>query len=281
MIFRPFYPIGIGVAGADLDPFRLVFGGGTALCRVHRLIQRMSEDIDLKIVADVDPARTQLRQLRGRVADALLTAGFQFDPKNSAYLQSRNENRYSVFRIPYAPKSEGVGVLRPEIQIEITLSPLYGNPVYLPLRSFISDAFDRPAEVSSLACVSIVRTIAEKFVALTRRTAVEIADAGGKRDSSLVRHVYYLHVTRAHYDSKEVAQLVTSIMEQDAAEFGNQFPAYRDDPLAETRRAISALGDDPGYANRYATFERDMIYGEKLAYSECLTTLNEIADRLG
>jgi hypothetical protein len=31
---------------------RLVFGGGTALSRAHRLIQRMSEDIDLRIVVD-------------------------------------------------------------------------------------------------------------------------------------------------------------------------------------------------------------------------------------
>lgn len=33
------------------DP-RLVFGGGTALRRAHRITKRMSEDIDLKIVSD-------------------------------------------------------------------------------------------------------------------------------------------------------------------------------------------------------------------------------------
>ena len=33
-------------------PFRLIFGGGTASGRAHRLIRRMSEDIDLKIVSD-------------------------------------------------------------------------------------------------------------------------------------------------------------------------------------------------------------------------------------
>ena len=29
-------------------PLRLVFGGGTALSRAHRLVRRMSEDIDLQ-----------------------------------------------------------------------------------------------------------------------------------------------------------------------------------------------------------------------------------------
>jgi hypothetical protein len=33
---------------ADVKPFRLVFSGGTALSRAHRLTRRMSEDIDLK-----------------------------------------------------------------------------------------------------------------------------------------------------------------------------------------------------------------------------------------
>jgi Nucleotidyl transferase AbiEii toxin, Type IV TA system len=30
----------------DVRPFRLVFSGGTGLSRAHRLIRRMSEDID-------------------------------------------------------------------------------------------------------------------------------------------------------------------------------------------------------------------------------------------
>ena len=41
-------------------PFRLVFGGGTALSRAHRLIRRMSEDIDLRIVTDVEFTRPAL-----------------------------------------------------------------------------------------------------------------------------------------------------------------------------------------------------------------------------
>lgn len=39
------------IVAVDASPIRLVFGGGTALSRAHRLIRRMSEDIDLKIVS--------------------------------------------------------------------------------------------------------------------------------------------------------------------------------------------------------------------------------------
>ena len=67
---------------ADVKPFRLVFSGGTALSRAHRLTRRMSEDIDLKIVSDEPRSRPELRKLRDNVTNALLHAGFQFDPEN-------------------------------------------------------------------------------------------------------------------------------------------------------------------------------------------------------
>ena len=38
------------VASVDASPFTLVFDGGTALARAHRLVERMSEDVDFKIV---------------------------------------------------------------------------------------------------------------------------------------------------------------------------------------------------------------------------------------
>ena len=38
---------------ADVKPFRLVFSGGTALSRAHRLIRRMSEDIALSTISDL------------------------------------------------------------------------------------------------------------------------------------------------------------------------------------------------------------------------------------
>ena len=60
------------IAVIDTAPLRLVFGGGTALSRAHRLVKRMSEDIDLRIVGDKPPARAALRRLRDKITAALL-----------------------------------------------------------------------------------------------------------------------------------------------------------------------------------------------------------------
>jgi predicted nucleotidyltransferase component of viral defense system len=109
---------------ADVKPFRLVFSGGTALSKAYRLIRRMSEDIDLKIVSDQPRSRPELRKLRDIVTGVLLQAGFQFDPENPAHRESGNASRYTVYHLPYTPQLTGEGALRPEIKIETAVWPL-------------------------------------------------------------------------------------------------------------------------------------------------------------
>ena len=268
-------------AAADAAPFRLVFGGGTALSRAHRLIRRMSEDIDLKIISDSPLTRPALRRLRDTITDALLEAGFQFDPENPEHRESGNASRYTLYRLPYAPIAAGEGILRPEIQIETAVWPLRLPAIERPVISFLAEAFNRPPEVPAIPCVALAEIVAEKFVALTRRAGAELADAGGPRDPTLVRHIYDLHVIRAHYDPGEVAALARTIMLADAEAYGHQFPAYRDNPVAETLRAVEGLTTDPDFAERYAAFRRDMVYGEIPQFETALATVTALSRRLG
>ena len=84
---------------ADTGPFQLVFQGGTALSRAWRLIHRMSEDIDIKIVSEGPPPRTALRRLRESITAELMNAGFLFDPANPEHRKSNFENRYTLYRL--------------------------------------------------------------------------------------------------------------------------------------------------------------------------------------
>jgi predicted nucleotidyltransferase component of viral defense system len=98
------------IMAADAKAFQLIFGGGTALSRAYGLIRRMSEDIDLRIVAADTPTRAQLRGLRNTITDALLKAGFKFDPANPAHRETMYEGRYTMYRLPYEPiTDEGQG----------------------------------------------------------------------------------------------------------------------------------------------------------------------------
>jgi hypothetical protein len=128
--------------------------------------------------------------------------------------------------------------------------------------------------------VALVETIAEKFVALTRRAGAELADAGGPRDKTLVRHVYDLHVVRSHYDSAAVVRLAREIMRADVEAYGHQFPAYREDPVAETLRAVDGLASDERFAASYGSFLRDMVYGEVPDFKTAIGTVSALAGGL-
>ena len=268
------------ISTVGITPFRLVFGGGTALSRVHRLIRRMSEDIDLKIVSDAEVSRPALRDLRDAITNSLLDAGLKFDPKDSANRESGNASRYTLYRLPYTAIAKGRDGLRPEIQIETAVWPLHRPAVALPVTSFIAEAFKLPPEVAAIPCASIVETVAEKFVALTRRAGSEFADAGGPRDATLVRHVYDLHVLRPHYDPADAAIFAHMILIADAKVYGHQFPAYLDDPVGETLRAVAGLGEDRRFATAYAAFLRDMVYGAVPDFKAALATVTALGAHL-
>jgi len=268
------------IAAADTGPFRLVLGGGTALSRAHRLIRRMSEDIDLKIVAEARPSRRELRRLRESITHALLGAGFEFDPTNPAHRESIYTNRYTLYQLPYRPITEGQGALRPEIQIETALWRMRRPPVALPVSSYIAEGFGRPPELATIDCAAIVECAAEKLVGLTRRYGAALAAASPTPDPTLVRHVYDLHVIREHYDPAEVAVLAYEIMPDEAETRGQDFPAYRDNPPEETQRAIKAIAADADLAAGYADFLRDMVYGEGPGFDTAVVTLKTLAQHL-
>jgi predicted nucleotidyltransferase component of viral defense system len=266
---------------ANIAPLSVAFGGGTSLSRAHRLIRRMSEDIDLKIISREPPTRGQLRRLRDVVTDELLAAGFIFDPHNPLHRRSANESRYTVFRLPYRSLVRGEGALRPEIQIELAPWPLRQPSIDLSVSSFVAEAFRRPPEVERIACVTVTQTAAEKFVALTRRVALQLAQPEVTRDSTLVRHLYDLYVVRDHYDVVEVATMVKDVIRHDVEAFGNQPSNYKNDPLGETRAAVSALVEQTDYARLYDVFMRDMVYGERPDFSLAITAIENILGRLG
>jgi predicted nucleotidyltransferase component of viral defense system len=268
------------IAAVDTGDFRLVFGGGTALSRAYKLTKRMSEDVDLKIVRAKAPTRGELKKLRKKITDALLGAGFVFDPANNDHRRTMYEGRYTKYQLPYKALAEGKGILRPDVQIETTVFPLRRNAIDKPVISFIAEAYGRDPELPKIACSSVLETAAEKFVALTWRAGSELTGFRKERDPTLVRHIYDLHMIRYEYDVKKVATLAHEVMLADAAARGDNFPAWKKDPLGETLRAVEGIPKDKVFLDGYATFQRDMVYGDKPDFATAMGTLNTLADHL-
>jgi len=272
------------VSEVDAAPFSLIFGGGTALARAHKAIARMSEDVDFKIIPPAEYGesrsrlKSQLRALRGLVTDALNTTGIF----GIVEAHARNENRYIAYQLPYRSSQPTRG-LRPSVQVELTYAPIRLPTVTRSVASFVTEAFAREPEVTAIACISITETAAEKLVALLRRTAMVLAATDDEQpydDPTLVRHIYDLHCIQSRYDAVEVVDVARGIIRYDADVFANQFPAFRDDPMGEIRKAISALESDPIHTKRYQAFVKDMVYGDQVSFPIAFADVKRLAEML-
>lgn len=273
------------LARLDAAPFDLVFGGGTALARAHRIVRRMSEDVDFKIVPKASAAvsrsalRRQLDALRPKVSAALQMAGFAFDPADKGTTWARDEGHYAVWQLPYPGESGAGEGLRPTIKVELNYAPLRRAAVRLPVQSFVAEATRQLPEVPEVACVSVIETAAEKLVSLTRRTAMEMAGVSRDPDPSLVRHVYDLHMMRGLVDPAEIAELAQQIAQADAEQFAHQYPAYAADIAGETRKGFDALRTDPVHRERYDRFVAAMVYGDRVEFRKSVQTIEELVTR--
>ena len=146
--------------------------------------------------------------------------------------------------------------------------------------SFVAEAYGREPEVPQVACSSILETAAEKLVGLTWRAGSELAGLREARDPTLVRHIYDLHVIRESFDTAEAAALAHEVMKVDAETRGDKFPAWQKDPLGETLRAIEGIPKDQVFVDGYASFCRDMVYGDRPDFASAMQTLNALRDRL-
>ena len=267
------------ITSVDADPFRLVLAGGTCLARAHKLVRRMSEDVDFKIVpldgvsTSGNQRRRQLGDLRNRLAASLQAAGFQIDQ-----VDSRDNNEYTAYHLNYAETGEVGAQLRPTIQVELTLVALRLPSVRLPVASFVAEASGHVPEIPAIDCVSVTETAAEKIVSLTRRSAMELAGLSRGHDLTLVRHIYDLHMIRDHIDPGSAVELARQVARQDATDFRNQYPAYHDDIPGETRKGIEVWTRESAGKVLYDNFLAAMVYGEPIEFDTAIATSVAMVD---
>lgn len=254
----------------------LVFGGGTSLCRAHRLIERMSEDIDLR-VAPPGLGEGARKRFRNEVTRVLQSCGFDFNPETD--LKSADGYRYSRYKLRYNRSCDLVGSLRPEIKVEISSRPLIQQSQSCLISSFWAEAAGEEPELIDMPCVTAAETCADKFVALTRRIGEELRQ-GLQQDATLLRHAYDLACVHPTVSMEEVVPMIRQIMESDRTTRARNFPDYFEDPVEVSKATVHVLGSDLAYSAAFDAFVRDMVYGAKLTLHDCMGVLEDIAGRL-
>lgn len=264
--------------------FRLIFAGGTCLAKAHKIVNRMSEDIDFKIQPKLTLENfsntkklKELKAFREFVSSKLQHPDLFF---NAPIV--RNEGRYSKIEISYPRGFLGEHAnLRPHILLELTQSDVKLPTENITVKTLIEETFDTKKLFSSLftTCISVEETAIEKWVGLTRRI-MAIERGREDDDKTLIRHVYDLNaINEANKINSTFIKFAKTIVISDGKQFKNQHPEYSADPSAEIKQSLALLKDKPLWKERYEEFIEAMVYDttNALPYDQAIITLESIS----
>lgn len=264
------------------ETFRLIFCGGTCLAKAHKLVRRMSEDVDFKVQRKTTEnfsrsrLKSELNKFRAYIRSTLTVPDLSV-----ANDFARNEGRYQQVVLKY-PNSFPIGsALRPDIKIELTFADILLPINDLEVKTLIEDNFDQTKLFIPpiTKCISIDETAIEKWVGLTRRI-MAIERGREDDDKTLIRHVYDLNaINEANKINASFTQFAKTIVINDGKQFKNQHPEYAADPGTEIRQSLTLLKDKPLWKERYEEFIEAMVYDSTnaLPYDEAITVLEDMS----
>ncbi len=269
----------------ESDFFRLTFSGGTCLAKAHKIVKRMSEDIDFKIQIKNDDTKfsknqllKELKKFRSQITSALSLPGLTVG--NTSV---RNEGRYSHVELTYPALFATNETLRPHLLLEFTLSDVRLSTKNESIKTLIEDSLNiEISEAISINCVSVVETAIEKWVALTRRIGA-IERQYYPDDPTMIRHLYDLNaIERAGKISAQFFDLSRVIINQDAAQFKNQYPEYFINSSAEIQKSLTILRNKKLWEERYQTFVDVMVYDKSAipVYDNAMQLLETLSKKI-
>ncbi|AEB85658.1 MULTISPECIES: nucleotidyl transferase AbiEii/AbiGii toxin family protein [Comamonadaceae] len=246
---------------------QLVFCGGTSLSKAYGLIERMSEDADLKVVlpdagqASRAETRRRLSALKALVTETLAGIGLVEDPaKELAF----NENRYFCSEWSYARHYGSAAGLRPHLQIELTAR----TPVLPAQVCRITTLADQLAGRSDPAfealVVAVAETVAEKVLSFLRRYAQHRAGLMRQAwDTALVRHLYDVHsiLQRQPEVLADARRAFPVLVAGDQKEFGVQFPDFAAAPHQVLSGALRQARADTKIQAEFTGNLLPLVYG--------------------
>lgn len=206
-----------------------VFCGGTSLSKAYSIIERMSEDVDVKVVLDNghglsrSGVRSNLSELKKRTIAEMERLGFVQDSQGTC---SRNENRYVATTWLYQSCYESDYSLRPHLSLELTVAAPRFPTVSKPISYLVNMLAECPGASTSMQCCAVEETLAEKVLSFLRRHAEN--RSGNMRqdwDTALVRHIYDIYC---------IVQADPTVVEKAKAHFpelvafdAGEFPRHR------------------------------------------------------
>jgi len=185
----------------DTDPIRLSFGGGTSLVKARGLMDRLSEDIDLKMTTPAGLSRSRRRskmsQIRADFKTALEACGFV-----GIKVEAKYDGGFSLFLIPYRSRFESGLAFEGSITLEFFAQDYLAPTSPMPVRSLVYTLAGAPEPTQTLEIVALEETAAQKIIALLSRVRTI------ENQPKLVRHIYDLWRIRELGKNQDLMQTI-------------------------------------------------------------------------
>ena len=263
--------------------FDFVFCGGTCFSKAYGGLDRISEDVDIKVilkpgaVLSKSELRDALSQLKPTVILALVKAGFD---EQDISKQARDENKYLVFDANYDTHFIKAKEMRSNMKLELNYTTLALAPQDQTIGLLLTGLSDGKPYTFQTKCVDLREGLIEKLISFPRRLAMHLVDSSRELDKTLVRHLFDVHqIIKAHPGVLDKTQLLQNIfigkLNQDAKDFANQHPEFLVDPMGELRKAMLFAKENPIISTMYINFIRDMVYSSNPpSFDEAFQTFN-------
>lgn len=257
----------------------LVLCGGTSLVKGHKLITRMSEDMDFRVDIISDFSKNQrslfLSGLKSQITSLLAGDGFVVEN-----VSAHNQNSFFGLELGYSPAFPIEAALRPHVLLEFNAESQFSAPVVCHTNSLLGLAVPEELQFIAFPCLRVEETVAEKSVAFLRRSRKKGSESGEARDPRLVRHVYDIgSIGLSGVEFSKVEAAFVNAMERDARKYGAQDPEFRANPRMELARVADNL-DTSALQVDYENFVRSLVAGPALSFNQAFEQFQSLVREL-
>lgn len=255
----------------DTDPIRLSFGGGTSLVKARGLMDRLSEDIDLKMTTPAGLSRSRRRskmsQIRADFKTALEACGFVGIKVGAKY-----DGGFSRFLIPYRSRFESGLAFEGSITLEFFAQDYLAPTSPMPVRSLVYTLAGAPEPTQTLEIVALEETAAQKIIALLSRVRTI------ENQPKLVRHIYDLWRIRELGKNQDLMQTIFDFSIIELSQRSKSFS----DPATEFQVLQLALHELKSSPKVKTAFNRQLaaIASKPPSFEEAVSVFTSVASTL-
>ncbi len=267
--------------------FQLIFIGGTFLAKGHRVVERMSEDIDFKIAPFAHDNSLTSKKIRENLSVmrqdilAVIKKHVGLEPKEHQITKGNN-NKFTQILLDYPSAYQTNSLLRPQIKVELTVQAVHTKIEQLSIGSLIYEVIGEKSGLCSklMSCISLDETAAEKWAALGRRVA-DAERQDNNPEKSIIRHLFDLHcIEKQRGITEDFERLVPDVVLRDRLRFKGKSPYFFKHTLNELIFGTQALVKNSAWEKRYQEFTDNMVFQKQCStFQEALKTLVRLNKR--